>query len=55
MRIWIPLVLAVLCLVATTWTGAALTIVLLVAALCLILDGALAWWSKSGGLSENRQ
>jgi hypothetical protein len=55
MRIAIPLVLAVLCLVASVWTGPALTVVLLVVALCLVLDGGTKWWSRTGGLSDNRQ
>jgi hypothetical protein len=55
MRIAIPLVLAVLCLVVSTWTGAVLTVVLLVVALCLVLDAATTWFSRSGGLSQNRQ
>jgi hypothetical protein len=55
MRIAIPLVLAVLCLAATFFTGAVLTVVLMIVALCLVLDGATKWFSRSGGLSENRQ
>lgn len=55
MRIAIPLVLAVLCLVASTWTGSILTVVLLIVALCLVLDAATTWWSRTGGLSDNRQ
>jgi hypothetical protein len=55
MRIAIPLVLAALCLVATAWTGAVLTVVLMIVALCLVLDGATKWWSRTGGLSDNRQ
>jgi hypothetical protein len=55
MRIALPLVLAVLCLIAAGFTGAVLTVVLMVAALCLVLDGALAWWARSGGMSQYRQ
>ena len=55
MRIALPLVLAALCLVASSWTGPVLTVVLLIVALCLVLDGATKWWSRSGGLSANRQ
>jgi hypothetical protein len=55
MRIALPLVLAALCLVASTWTGPALTVLLLIVALCLVLDGATKWWSRTGGLSDNRQ
>ncbi len=55
MRIAIPLALAALCLVASAWTGPALTVVLLVVALCLVLDGGTKWWSRTGGLSDNRQ
>ena len=55
MRIWLPFVLAALCLAATTWTGPILTWVMLLAALGLILDGATLLWSRSGGLMQNRQ
>ena len=55
MRIWLPFVAAALCLVATTWAGAILTWVLLVAAIGLILDGATLLWSRSGGLTQHRQ
>jgi hypothetical protein len=55
MRIWIPFVLAALCLLASNWTGSILTWVLLLSALGLVLDGATVWWSRSGGLSQNRQ
>jgi hypothetical protein len=55
MRIALPLVLAALCLVASAWTGPVLTVVLLIVALCLVLDGATKWFSRSGGLSDNRQ
>jgi hypothetical protein len=55
MRIAIPLVLAALLLIAASFTGPVLTVVLMVAALCLVLDGALAWWARTGGLSQYRQ
>ena len=54
-RIWIPFVLAALCLAAASFTGPVLTVVLMVAALCLVLDGALKWWERSGGMSDYRQ
>jgi hypothetical protein len=54
-RIWLPFVAAAPCLAATTWTGAILTWVLLVAAIGLILDGATLLWSRSGGLTQHRQ
>jgi len=55
LRIWLPFAGAVLCLVATTWSGPILTWVLLLAAVGLILDGATLLWSRSGGLTQHRQ
>lgn len=55
LRTWLPFVLAAVCLAATTWTGAILTWVLLLAAIALILDGATLLWSRGGGLTQNRQ
>jgi hypothetical protein len=54
-RTWLPFVLAAVCLVATTWTGAIMTWVMLFAAIVLILDGATLLWSRAGGLTQNRQ
>jgi hypothetical protein len=54
-RIWIPFLLAALCLLAATWTGSIVTWVLLLTALGLVLDGATTWWSRSGGLTQHRQ
>ena len=47
--------LAALCLVVAAWTGSILTWVLLLAALCLVFDGATAWFSRGGGISGHRQ
>ena len=55
MRIVIPFVLAALCLAVSFFTGSILTVVLMIAALCLVLDGATKWFARTGGLSENRQ
>ena len=55
MRIWIPLALAALCLLAATWAGPILTWVLLLAAFGLVLDAATLWFSRGGGLWQNRQ
>jgi hypothetical protein len=55
MRIRIPFLLAALCLVASNWSGPILTWILLLSAFGLVLDGATKWWSRSGGLSQNRQ
>jgi hypothetical protein len=55
MRILIPYALAALCLLVATWTGPIVTWVLLLAALGLVLDGATKWFSRGGGLSQNRQ
>jgi hypothetical protein len=54
-RVWIPFALAALCLLAATWAGSVLTWILMLAALCLVLDGATAWFSRSGGMSGHRQ
>jgi hypothetical protein len=54
-RVWIPFALAALCLIAATWTGSIVTWVLLLAALCLVFDGATAWFSRGGGMSGHRQ
>jgi hypothetical protein len=54
-RVWIPFAIAALCLIAATWAGSILTWVLLLAALCLVLDGATAWFSRGGGMSGHRQ
>lgn len=54
-RIWIPFVLAALCLLAATLAGSVLTWVLLLAALGLILDGATKWFSGTGHLEDHRQ
>jgi hypothetical protein len=55
MRIAIPFLLAVVCLAVSFFTGAVLTVVLMIAALCLVLDGATKWFARTGGLSDNRQ
>jgi hypothetical protein len=55
-RVWIPFAIAAVCLIAATWAGSILTWVLLLAALCLVLDGATAWFSRSsGGMSGHQQ
>ena len=54
-RIWVPFVLAALCLLATRWTGAVLTVVLMIGALGLVLDGATKWWEGTGGMPGHRQ
>ncbi len=54
-RILLPFVLAALCLVATTWTGPTATVILLIAALCLSIEGGTKWFSRTGGMSGHRQ
>lgn len=54
-RVWIPFLLAAICLVATEWAGSILTWVLLLSAFGLVLDGATSWWARSGGLTQHRQ
>jgi len=54
-RIWLPFVLAALCLVVSNFTGPAATVVALVAALCLAVDGGTKWFARTGGLSQHRQ
>jgi hypothetical protein len=54
-RIWIPFLLAALCLVAASFAGSVLTWVLLLAALGLVLDGATKWFSGTGHLEDHRQ
>jgi hypothetical protein len=54
-RVWLPFVAAALCLAATQFAGPIVTWVLLFVAMGLILDGATLLWSRSGGLSQNRQ
>jgi hypothetical protein len=54
-RLWLPFLAAALCLLATRWTGAVLTMVALIVALGFVIDGATLLWSRSGGLSQHRQ
>jgi hypothetical protein len=54
-RIWIPFVLAALCLVASSFAGSVLTWILLLTALGLVLDGATKWFSGTGHLEDHRQ
>lgn len=55
MRIWLPFVVAALCLAATRWSGTIVTWVLLLAAVGLLLDGITLLWSRSGSLTQHRQ
>ena len=55
LRLWLPFAAAAVCLAATFLCGPVLTIVLMIAALGLVLDGATLLWSRSGGMSEHRQ
>ena len=52
---WVPFAAAVVCLAAGGFTGPALTLVLTIAALGFLLDGATSLWSKGGGLGDYRQ
>ena len=55
-RIWIPLALAALCLLATRWTPAVATMVLMITALGLVIDAGTKWWERTGGgMSQHRQ
>ena len=51
----LPFVMAALALLGTRWTGPVLTMVLMIAALGLIVDGATLLWSRSGGMAHHRQ
>ena len=52
---WLPFVLAALCLAATRWSGAILTWLLLLATVGLVLDGLTLLWSRGVGLTQHRQ
>ncbi len=54
-RIWIPFALAALCLVLSNFTGPTATVIALIAALCLAVDGGTKWFSRTGGMSSHRQ
>jgi hypothetical protein len=54
-RLWIPFVLAALCLLATRWTGPVLTLTCMIAAFGFVIDGATLLWSRSGGMAGHRQ
>ena len=54
-RLWIPFVLAALCLLVASFCGPVLTVVLMITALGLVLDGATLLWSRSGGMAGHRQ
>ena len=43
------------CLALTFLCGPVLTVVLMIVALGLVLDGATLLWSRSGGMSQHRQ
>jgi hypothetical protein len=58
MRAWIPLVLGFLCLVAALFMSAILALVLIIAGLGLMFDGATVLWERAGGrgnLGTHRQ
>jgi hypothetical protein len=54
-RVWLPFVAAALCMLATRWTGAILTWVVMIAAIGLILDGLTLLWSRGVGVAHHRQ
>ena len=54
-RIWIPFALAALCLIVSNFTGPAATVIVLIAALCLSVDGGTKWFARTGGMSSHRQ
>jgi len=55
-RTWLPVMAAVLCLTAASWTGPLLSWVLVMASFGLCLDGLTLMWSRTGGsLTEHRQ
>ena len=48
-RLWIPFVLAAVCLVATQFSGPVLTVVFMIAAFGFVIDGATLLWSARAG------
>jgi len=48
-RYWMPIALACLCLLATSWVGPVVGYVLIVVAFFLLFEGTTAWFSKAGG------
>jgi hypothetical protein len=56
LRLWLPFAAAVVCLAATFLCGPVLTVVLMIAALGFVLDGATLLWARlGGGMSQHRQ
>ena len=56
LRLWLPFAAAAACLALTFLCGPVLTIVLMIVALGLVIDGATLLWSRSGGgMSQHRQ
>jgi hypothetical protein len=47
-RFWVPLLAALLCLIATFFVGPVLVWLLLILAFGLILDGVTALWERAG-------
>jgi hypothetical protein len=54
-RVWIPFLVAALCLIAAGWTSPLVSYVLIVAALGGVFDGATVLWSRGANLTEYRQ
>ena len=54
-RLWSPFVVAALCLIAATFCGPVLMVVLMICAFGFVLDGATLLWSRSGGMAGHRQ
>lgn len=54
-RLWLPFVLAALCLAGTRWAGPEVTWVLVLAAVGFVLDGATLLFSRGGGMGGHRQ
>ena len=55
LRIWLPFAGAALAFAATFFVGSVATWLLMLVAAILIFDGATLLWSRSGGLTQNRQ
>ena len=54
-RIWLPFLVAAVCLTLSGFTGALVGAVLVFAAFGFALDGATVMWSRAGHMSEYRQ
>jgi hypothetical protein len=54
-RVSLSLLAAVLCMIATSYTGPILTVVLVLLMFGFVADAVTLLWSRGGGLGEHRQ